>query len=193
MSKRLFSAALIAGLAAAFVSGSALAATANAVSNSTPDGTITITGTVVGQTCKVNGNSFGTPDAITVALPTVLTSNLAAAGTTAGQKQFSINITGCDAALSTVQTYFSGSNIDSATGNLSNTGTAGNVQVQLLNSDSSTIDLSGADATAQNSEVANLDGSGNATLQYTAQYIANGGAASAGDVNTSVQFTMVYN
>ncbi|MEI7035470.1 fimbrial protein [Fulvimonas yonginensis] len=193
MSKRLLSAALIAGLATASVSGSALAATANAVSNSSPDGTITITGTIVGQTCKVDGKSFGTPDAITVALPTVLTSNLSSAGATAGQKQFSINITGCDSALSMVRTYFSGSNIDSTTGNLSNTGTAGNVQVQLLNSDNTAIDLKGADAAAQKSQVANLDSSGNATLQYSARYIANGGAASAGNVNTSVQFTMVYN
>lgn len=190
MSKRLLSAALIAGLGLAFVPG---AHAANSVSNSTPDGVINITGTVVAQTCKVDGNSFGTSDTITVGLPTVLTSNLASAGAVAGQKPFAINITGCDSALSTVQTYFSGSNIDSTTGNLANSGTAGNVQVQLLNSDNSAIDLSGADATAQNSKVANLDSSGNATLQYVAQYIANGAAAGAGDVNTSVQFTMVYN
>ena len=190
MSKRLLSAALIAGLGIAF---GANAATANSVANSSPDGSITITGTVVGQTCKVDGKSFGTADAISVALPTVLTSNLSSAGATAGQKQFSIGITGCDAALSTVQTYFSGTNIDTITGNLSNTGSASNVQVQLLNADDSVIDLSGADASAQNSQVANLDTTGNATLQYTAQYIANGGAAGSGDVNTSVQFTMVYN
>ncbi|UGB38298.1 fimbrial protein [Frateuria soli] len=190
MSKRLLSAALIAGLGLAF---GANAATANSVSNSSPDGSITITGTVVGQTCKVDGKSAGTADAISVALPTVLTSNLASAGATAGQKQFSIGITGCDAALSTVQTYFSGTNIDTTTGNLSNNGSAANVQVQLLNADASAINLGGADASAQNSQTANLDATGSATLDYTAQYIAQGGAAGSGDVNTSVQFTMVYN
>jgi len=89
-----------------------------------------------------------------------------------------------------VQTYFTGSNID-ASGRLNNLGSAGNVQVELLNSNSDPMALDGADATAQGSLPVNLDGTGGATLNYSAQYYATG-QSSAGDVNTSVAFTMVY-
>ena len=77
-----------------------------------------------------------------------------------------------------------------ADGNLKNaTGTATGVEVQLLNSDFSNINLAGA-AGSQNSAQATLS-SGAATLNYYAQYYATA-AAGAGSVATSVQFTMLY-
>lgn len=190
MSKRLLSAALAAVLGVAAFAPATRAATNNPVSNGVADGTITITGTVIPQTCKVDGNAAGTPDNISVQLPDVLTSQLASAGAVAGNKPFSITVSGCDSALTSVQTYFTGSNID-ASGRLNNLGSAGNVQVELLNSNSDPMALDGADATAQGSLPVNLDGTGGATLNYSAQYYATG-QSSAGDVNTSVAFTMVY-
>lgn len=183
MHKFLLSAALLAATAAV-----GFAPTAQAV-----DGTINITGQVVGQTCKVEGTAFGTQATKNVALPLVLAPVLNAAGNTANKTPFSLSITGCDPALSTVQTQFSGANIDATTGNLklTGTGTATNVEIQLLNASNQVMPLNGSTATAQNSQVVSLSG-GAATMNYSAQYIAVGGAAGAGSANTSVEFTMNY-
>ena len=192
MNKLLLTSALaVAFGAAALAPQAARAATNNPVSNNGTDGTITITGQVIAQTCKVDGNSAGTPDAVSVQLPDVLTSQLAASGQVAGNKPFSIKVTGCDNALTSVQTYFSGSNINQGDGRLNTTtGSASNVEVELLNSSSAPMTLNGADATAQNSPSVNLT-NGAATLNYSAQYYATG-QSGAGSVNTSVAFTMVY-
>jgi major type 1 subunit fimbrin (pilin) len=67
------------------------------------------------------------------------------------------------------------------------------VEVQLLNGTNSTpMPLNAATATAQNSPVGTVSSSGAATLSYAAQYIAVGGAATAGLVNTSVSYTINY-
>jgi major type 1 subunit fimbrin (pilin) len=189
MNKLLLASALAVAFGAAAFTASA--ATNNPVSNNGTDGTIQINGTVIAQTCKVDGKSAGSADAKTVTLPDVLTSQLASPGQTAGDTPFSIAVTGCDAALSSVHTYFTGTHINTTNGRLDNaTGTATNVQVQLLNNDNSVISLNGADG-SQSSETVNLT-SGNATLDYKARYYANGAAAGAGSVATSVAFTMVY-
>lgn len=192
INKLLLSTALIAAFgAAALAPQTARATTNNSVSNGSPDGTITITGQVIAQTCKVDGASAGSTDTKTVPLPDVLSSQLAATGDTAGDTGFSIAVTGCDLALSNVHTYFTGSNI-ATDGRLSN-GTAGSatgVEVQLLNKDGSAIALHSADG-SQSSEVVTL-ASGAATLEYTARYYASSNTVGAGSVNTSVAFTMVY-
>jgi major type 1 subunit fimbrin (pilin) len=183
MNKTLLSAALIAGFGvAAFAPQSAKAAAT--------DGTITITGKVVAQTCKVDGNAFGTSDAVAVSLPLVLAPVLTTSGAVAGKTSFQMAVTGCDASLSTVQAFFSGTNIDPTSGNLTNVGTATKVQVQLLNSSSVVMPLNGATAALQQSPVVALS-AGGATLQYFAQYISTGGST-AGTVTTSVAFTMNY-
>jgi major type 1 subunit fimbrin (pilin) len=177
MSKRLLSAALIAGLGIAFAPGAA-----NAV-----DGTITITGNVNSSTCKING--VNSPAAINVTLPTVSTTSLNAAAAVAGRTPFSIALSGCGA-LTKATTFFEPGPTVMADGNLKNaTGTATGVEVQLLNSDFSNINLAGA-AGSQNSAQATLS-SGAATLNYYAQYYATA-AAGAGSVATSVQYTMLY-
>jgi type 1 fimbria pilin len=134
---------------------------------------------------------------IAVTLPGVPASSLSTAGQVGGRTGFSIAVTGCPSSVSQITTYFYGGNIDTATGNLTNNGSANNVEVQLLNGSGgstaalSAITLTGAQATAQNSSVFNVSG-GNATLNYYAQYIASGGAATAGSVTTSVTFTIAY-
>lgn len=157
------------------------------------DGQVNFTGTVVAQTCQVNGAGVGAQTTLpTVALPQVLTPTLVSSGATAGATTFSIGITNCDSALKSVATLFSGSNIDSTTGNLKNTasGGANNVQLQLLNSDNSVIKLNQSTAAAQGSKSASLSG-GAATLGYIAQYVSTGNT-SAGAVASNVQFTMIY-
>ena len=57
-----------------------------------------------------------------------------------------------------MQTYFSGGDINTGNGRLDNSAAspAGNVQVQLLNASGTPMNLSGATATAQGSQVVNL-------------------------------------
>lgn len=174
---------------------SAIAATGLlfATSASAADGTITVTGQILAQTCQVNGNPYGTPASVSVALPNVLATTLATAGNTAGDTPFQINITGCASGLTSVRTDFSGSDINS-NGRLSNSSTAAsvasNVDVQLLNSSGAPMALNQAPG-SQNSQVVNLSSSGAATMNYTARYYATG-AATAGAVKATVDFTMTY-
>lgn len=153
------------------------------------DGTINITGSVTGSTCQINGGS--SPAAINVNLPAVSTTALNAAGRTAGTTPFAISLSNCSAGINNASTYFeAGPTIDTVTGNLRNSGDAANVQVSLLNGNSSKISLNGA-AGSQGSQAVAIN-NGNATLNYYAQYVANGAAAGAGSVSTSVTFSIQY-
>lgn len=154
------------------------------------DGTITFTGQITSQTCTISGNGAGKN--FTVALPTVSTSALATAGTTAGRTPFNIALSNCTPNSGNVSTYFEpGATVDTTTGQLLNAaGTATNVEIGLLNSDSSVITLGAAQA-SQNSKAVAL-ASGAATLKYFAQYVATTGAATAGTVNTTTLYSIVY-
>ena len=151
------------------------------------DGTITINGKVTASTCVINSDN---PDFV-VTLPTVSTTVLADTAT-AGRTPFTINLTGCTEATN-VATYFEpGSTVDFATGRLNNTTTGGaaNVQVQLLGSNNAVIPVL-AGPTQTNSQVVATDVNGAAALNYYAEYYATG-VAGAGDVTTSVQYTITY-
>lgn len=183
MKKIVLSAALAATFGAAALFSTSVAAA---------DGTITITGKVVANTCtfSVNGGNANN----TVQLPVVFTTALNAAGAVAGTTPFSIKVSGCDPNLTSVQEQFGGNNINATDGNLKNIATAtspqtvaGNVEVQLLNAANNTvINLNNNN----NSPVGNL-ASGGVTLNYQAQYYATA-AASAGLVSTTVTYTTQY-
>lgn len=154
------------------------------------DGTITINGKVTGQTCTIKGNG-GSGD-FTVTLPTVSTNALKTAGATAGRTPFNIALSNCTPNSGNVMVYFEpGATVDMSTGRLINTTGSGakNVEVGLKNSDYSDIKL-GADKTQQNSKAVAL-ASGAAKLDYFAEYVATG-AATAGDLNTSTMYSIVY-
>lgn len=149
--------------------------------------------TITVPTCTVTaGNSF------TVPLPTVDTSQLATSGQVAGTTPFSIAITGCPNGISVATNTFSGGSVDTTTGNLKNTASGGakRVEVRLLNGSggsataNSAINLSQSTASAQNSGTYNIVNNA-VTLNYFAQYYATG-AATAGAVNASVQYTISY-
>jgi major type 1 subunit fimbrin (pilin) len=154
------------------------------------DGTITFTGEVTAQTCTVTG---GACKDFTVALPPVSASSLSVDSATAGRTPFQIVLTVCTSATGNVSTYFeAGTTIDTATGRLKNAaGTATKVQIGLLNSDATTAITLGAAQASQNSQSVAI-ASSTATLKYFAQYVATGGAAGIGTVNTSVMYTMSY-
>lgn len=198
MKKTLFSAALVVafGMAAAQASAN--------------DGTITFNGTITDVSCKVSGGgaASGSGNSIQVTLPTVSTTALSADGQTAGDTSFSLVLT-CDGTsakdktgamwVETSQTPA----LDSTTGALKNEagGTATNVQVRMVNpANNKPINLAvngavtnGATVIAANNQPAATITNNSATLNYIGQYLAKGGAATAGTVSTHLVFSMQYN
>lgn len=151
------------------------------------DGTITFNGAIEAQTCTISVNG-GNQDA-TVQLPTVAASTLSTKGNTAGATNFTIALSDCAGKATQVRSFFeAGPNVDAASGNLRNNGAAGNVQVQLLNSDGVVLQA-GNESQRSNAASALTDGA--ATLVYGAQYYATG-QATAGDVRTSVTYSIDY-
>lgn len=150
------------------------------------DGTITFTGRITSQTCTIND---GRPD-FSVLLPTVSVQTLNASGTTAGRTPFRISLTECDEDLEEVAVYFEpGANTSLYDNRLINTGTATNVELQLLNDNLSPLKLSeGVDAQGVKFVPVNNRA---AVLTYFAEYYAIG-ATGAGTVESSTQYTVVY-
>ncbi|MNZ36801.1 Major fimbrial subunit precursor [compost metagenome] len=155
------------------------------------DGTINFDGLVTASTCTVS--SSGGSNNFTVALPTVAESALSGANSTAGRTPFAITLSGCAASSGNVHTFFESGATTGASGNLAleGAGSAQNVEIQLLNQDLSEIKAGYTDA-AQNSKAVAIDASGNATLNYNAQYISTAGSAVAGEANSSVAYTIAY-
>ncbi|EFN7202785.1 TPA: fimbrial protein [Escherichia coli] len=159
------------------------------------DGVITFTGKVVSQTCNVTTGSNGN---FTVTLPTVSKAALANQGATAGLTPFSIDLADCtpdtDGATQ-VKAYFEpGASTDFTTNNLKNTARtnpASDVQIQLLNSDGASTILLGKDFAGQDVHAEAIGVDGRATLRYMARYYATG-TATAGDVTTTVNYTIAY-
>lgn len=166
------------------------------------DGTITFTGRITSNTCTISGNGGGTD--FTVALPPVSASTLGTAGNIAGRTPFNIQLTGCTPDTGDVAVYFEpGATVDLATGRLTNTavttpaaeGTeavtaATNVQIGVLNADLTNIAVGSAFA-SQNSQQVAITG-GTAVMQYYAQYVATGGAATLGVFTSALTYSVVY-
>lgn len=150
------------------------------------DGTITFTGSIVATSCVITGGGN-----LTVTMPPVDASALSTAGKTATPTQFNIAMTGCPATTSLHALFEIGTNVDTTTGNLKNTGTATNVQISLLNSALAAINIA---TQANNGAGTGLTTTtaGAYTLSYYAQYIATG-TAGAGTVASSVTYSLVYN
>lgn len=164
-----------------------------AASSHASDGTVTITGSVVGTTCTITGNDTG--GNVKVQLPTIAASNLSASGRVSGSTPFSMALSGCKNgaanATGTVKAYFEpGPNVDLASGRLNVSGgttTAKNVQLELLNESGSSIKIGDAGTVTG----ATFDTDGKATLNYRVQYYATG-AAEAGTANSSVTYSLNY-
>jgi major type 1 subunit fimbrin (pilin) len=182
-------------LAAAFVSMSVVALMS--MNAHAADGTITINGALSDTTCSINGVATGAPANVTATLPNVDSGSLPAAGTTAGTSSLGdikLALTGCGgAATKAVARFENGPTVDQTSGNLVNQASAspaGNVQVRLLNAKMQPINI----LTNQNNDLATNGAAisgGAAMLNYFAQYYATG-KATAGSVNTTVQYTLQY-
>ena len=173
-------------LSAVMIASFGIAALASLSVQAASSGTINFTGKVLADTCTINVNGSTTS---TVALPTVMTAAFGStAGTVAGATPFTIALTGCDPNTTSAKMAFSGTQVDSGTGNLKNATTGGsNVEIQLLNSSSAAINTS-SQANAPTIAVANSSGS----TSLTAQYISTASATTAGLVTSFVGFTLTY-
>ncbi|MFC6338801.1 type 1 fimbrial protein [Pseudomonas sp. CCM 7891] len=179
----------------------ALLATYSLVTSSAiaANGTINISGLISGTTCTISGGTGGNPGSganFPVVLDRVQTSALGENGATAASKPFFIYVGGtgttCPNGTKVAVLYEASSPaINPATGNLRNTATAtpaDKVEVQIVDAAANTpMDL----RSGQNSTIATVTG-GLATLPFAARYIATGGAATAGIVSTSVQYSVTF-
>lgn len=170
-----------AGISALIISQVAMADSAN---------TITFKGEVSEQTCEVTIN--GVTARPVVLLPTVSKSQLATADAAAGLTTFTLGVTGCAVASGAldIKTVFIGNNV-SATGNLENTGTATNVELQLLTDagGATPIDLRSATPVTGVTVAA---GQTEGAHDYAVQYYSPTGSATAGTVLGSVQYAITY-
>lgn len=160
------------------------------------DGTITFNGELTATTCTVAVNNGTGSGAVT--LPTVTAASLDAAGKTAGQTSFNIQLTGCIGTANTAAAFFeAGSTVNPLSGNLRNTnataGAASNVNLQLLDSTSGTAIKAGD--TLQRTSTSHITlskgGGGSTTLPYAVQYFATG-KATPGAVGSAVTYSIDY-
>ncbi|GLQ49044.1 fimbrial protein [Dyella flava] len=187
MKKTLLTAALLTAVGVAAVAPQARAA-------NTSSGTISFTGSLTASTCTVAVN--GGTSSPTIPLPTTPLVNgvLGTAGSSAGWTAVTLTLSGCTSltGYTKVYPYFSGGGIDATTGYLSNTGTAGNVEVAMSNQQSLTGVLTLQNTTGNQNAGTQLLSATTPTFSYYAGYVATGGAATAGGVSASVQYTLNY-
>lgn len=165
-----------------------LAAAMTALADS---GTIVVTGQLLGQNCRINGNAQGSVVDVDVTLPTVNRTALSAAGSTAGLKKFTIALTECPAGSYSMYFEANPNTTNLQTGALLNTSTgasaATNVEVQLLNDAMQPIHIV---TNANSQSITAVDGA--ATFDYYVRYISLGGAT-AGVFTSRLGYTLAYN
>lgn len=159
-------------------------------------GKITFTGTITNSPCDIAPGD----DAITVPFGQISYRKLNAADATTDSKPFTIHlqncafdpnspdVTGSAGKMSKVTVSFSGTADTSGKAYVS-TGSAQHIGVQLLKSDNSSLIIPNTpmpDADAQQLQA------GNNELNFFARLIALTGAATPGDVNASVTYTLKY-
>lgn len=174
---------------------------------SASDGTITFTGQIRDVTCEITGGGAATGIGdITVELPPVSVTALPS-GSSAGDTDFSLILSGANCTdgktaalwIETTETPA----LDATTGALRNRAAAGanNVEVRMVNKATSLpINLgvndyvvNGQQVIAANNQPAATISGNTATLNYVAQYLAVGGDATPGAVNTYLTYSMQYN
>ncbi|MEG0098318.1 MAG: fimbrial protein [Citrobacter sp.] len=172
-----------------FVAGS-LALLFAQVAHADSANTITFKGEVTEQTCEVTVNGVNARPV--VLLPSVAKSELATVASSTGLTTFTLGVTGCtvDADALDIKTIFIANNMTER-GNLANTGTAQNVELQLMTNSSGTtaIDLRNATPVAGITVAA---GSTSGEHDFAVQYFSPNGGTTAGTVVGTVQYAVSY-
>lgn len=153
---------------------------------SAADGTINFTGTIRDTACTVDTASANQ----TVNLGTVAATSFGSSGSTASSARFTINLTGCPAAVTSASIHFDG---PLASGNsnllaLSSGQTATNVGVGIYQEDSSTLIPIG-----QASAPVTLSTTATNALNFIAKYVSTASTVGAGSANAVASFTVAYN
>jgi major type 1 subunit fimbrin (pilin) len=185
-------------LASALVAAMGIAVIGTA-SAATSGGTITFTGTVTDTTCSASGGAGtgGGKDNFTVPLDPIADTVLNAQGN-GGVHPFVIEINGdndsnCVAKTAAFTFNTSSPAIDPVTGALKNnlgTKYAQDTEIQLLDSGNQPINLADpAQAALPAVTLTNNMG----TIDLSAQYLTPNKSATAGQVETAVQYQVVYN
>ncbi|WP_174848103.1 fimbrial protein [Yersinia artesiana] len=167
----------------------ALFAASTTVAMAASNNTITFQGEVTAQTCSVTVNGLDANPM--VLLPTVSSGDLNASGKTAGKTTFTLGVSGCATGASDIdiKTVFVGNQVTTA-GNLKNTGTAANVELQLLKDATTTTGIDLNSGVAQDGIVLKA-GDTSAEHDFAVQYFATG-QAGPGSVIASVQYAVSY-
>jgi major type 1 subunit fimbrin (pilin) len=157
------------------------------------DGTINFNGELVNQTCTISVDGVVSPAIATVTLPTISTGLLTAPGQVEGQTGFNIQLSNCVGTATTAAAFFnSGATVDPISGNLKNmTGTASNVQLQLVDQQGGGVIQAGNTNQIINTTRNAIDGTGAANMPYAVQYVATG-ATTPGTVISSVTYNVDY-
>lgn len=159
------------------------------------DGTINFNGELLADTCQVAVNGAAGSAGTTVTLPTISTASLTSAGNVAGQTGFIIELSKCSATLKTARAFFeSGGSVDPISGTLKNlTGTATNAVLQLVDASNGKAIKAGDTGQTTSTSAINIDSATqSASLPYSVQYYAKGGAAGPGTVISNVTYSINY-
>ncbi len=152
-------------------------------------GELTITGTVIDKTCDIAPSTSGISS---ITLDNIAKGSLTTAGDFSLSKDFSIDVTGCDAG--NIKVRWSAptvSNMDIATGTLKNIETespASNVNVVIFNRGGSQIKMGDS---ANNSTSVAISETGTAQLDYSLGYYATG-KADKGGVKAIAKYEVTY-
>ena len=169
---------------------SAISATTFAAST----GTITFNGELTDSTCNVSINGQGADAQVT--LPTVSISDLSQDSLVAGRTSFNLNLSDCVVGTangkSRVAAFFQpGPTVDLSSGRLNASGTAQNVQLQLLDA-SNSFNVINVGNTNQIDNMEFIDiSAGEAVLPYAVEYYAQG-QTTPGTVTSSVIYNLQY-
>lgn len=168
----------------------AMAALLAPLAASASDGTITFGGNLKTETCTITA-----PANFTVILPTVPVSSLATLYDQAGETQFSIAVSNCNASITGANVFFEdGPNVLSFDDTLKNTassGAASNVELVIKTADGGATDLVSLGG-IQYPQFTNNISSNAGRLDFRVAYIATG-LVTPGTVQSSVTYSMVYN
>lgn len=161
------------------------------------DGTLTFSGKLNASTCKVTvDGSHASPQ---ITLPTVATPTLQTAGATSTPQAFTFRLSGCDYDEKnklTVSTFFeSGPGVDVANGLLNNTApeasAAKNIKLAIIDPATNRDIKIGDPSQAANNPSVEVQADGSAALPFGVAYRSTG-EASAGDVQASVTYSIIY-
>ncbi|EFP4606915.1 fimbrial protein, partial [Salmonella enterica] len=173
---------LTVALAAITLSPAALADTAK-------DGTVHITGLIKQNACTV------TTDSIDVTLQDEFASLFTAAGQTAGDKDFTIELENCDANIySSVQARFEGTLDGTDATILKNEGgDATNIGVQILDKTDTTMTFNDLQAWSAPVNLPTAEGVTELSMPFTARYISTAVPVKSGTVDATATFYLQYN